>query len=400
MRHLGYLSGAPRVSTRPEAELAGPRAHILGVINAFRALSWDVRPFIVGDHVPRSWIVSGSEQAISKSWWRTLATDMVRLTMAARNARQARHELGGQVDWLYERFAVMQALGRALQKRGVPWVLETNALLFHEAKADRHSVFLSGLARYKELRAYHQCDVLVCVSEALKQILVESGIDANKIIVVPNGVDTELYHPCRQEAYRCHDAFTVGFVGSLSPWQALDLLLQAVHDLRGEGCDNLRLTIVGDGPARQAWEDKAAQLGLDAAVAFTGRVPPGQVAPYIAGFDVGYSGPVQLGVGKMYLSPLKLYEYMAMAKPVVAAAFEDAGRLVAGKGTGFLFQPGDKDDLKRALREAYANRLALPAMGQQARAEIVAHHSWLSRVQDLIGKVEHRLNEIKGKGQV
>jgi glycosyltransferase involved in cell wall biosynthesis len=85
---------------------------------------------------------------------------------------------------------------------------------------------------------------------------------------------------------------------------------------------------------------------------------------------------------------------------VVAAAFEDAGRLVAGKGTGFLFQPGDKDDLKRALREAYANRLALPAMGQQARAEIVAHHSWLSRVQDLIGKVEHRLNEIKGKGQV
>jgi glycosyltransferase involved in cell wall biosynthesis len=390
--HLGYLSGAPRVSTRPEAELAGPRAHILGVINAFRALSWDVHPFIAGDRVPRYWITSGSEQAISKSWWRTLATDMLRLTMGARNACKARRELEGKVEWVYERFAVMQALGRALQQQGVPWVLETNALLFHEAKADRHSVFLSGLARYQELKAYQQCDVLVCVSETLKQLIVELGIDANKIIVVPNGVDTELYNPCRQDAHRCHHGFTIGFLGGLSPWQALDLLLEAIHELRGQGCDNLRLTIVGDGPARQAWEDKAAQLGLDTAVVFTGRVPPGQVAQYIAGFDVGYSGPVQLGVGKMYLSPLKLYEYMAMAKPVVAAAFEDARRLVAGKDTGFLFQPGDKEDLKRALWEAYTKRLSLPAMGQQSRAEIVAHHSWIARVRYLIGKVEHVIN--------
>jgi glycosyltransferase involved in cell wall biosynthesis len=218
------------VSTRPEAELAGPRAHILGVINAFRALSWEVRPFIVGDRVPRHWITSGSEQAISKNWWRPLAADVLRLTMGARNAYKTRRELEGKVDWVYERFATMQALGRALQQQNEPWILETNALLFHEAKADRHSVFLNGLARYKELQAYRQCDVLVCVSETLKQIIVELGIDANKIIVVPNGVDTELYNPCRQEAYRRHNGFTIGFVGSLSPWQALHLLLEAVYE--------------------------------------------------------------------------------------------------------------------------------------------------------------------------
>ncbi len=51
----------------------------------------------------------------------------------------------------------------------------------------------------------------------------------------------------------------------------------------------------------------------------------------------------------MYHSPLKLYEYMAMAKPVVASAFEDAQRVIRDRETGFLFQPGDKEDLKRTL---------------------------------------------------
>lgn len=48
-RCLGYLSGAPRVSTNPEAECGGPRSHVLGVIRAFETLEWEVKPFIVGD---------------------------------------------------------------------------------------------------------------------------------------------------------------------------------------------------------------------------------------------------------------------------------------------------------------------------------------------------------------
>ena len=49
---LGYLSAAPTVSTRPDAASAGPRAHILGVVNGFRALGWEVRPWIAGDRLP------------------------------------------------------------------------------------------------------------------------------------------------------------------------------------------------------------------------------------------------------------------------------------------------------------------------------------------------------------
>ncbi|WP_143288156.1 glycosyltransferase, partial [Calothrix rhizosoleniae] len=111
----------------------------------------------------------------------------------------------------------------------------------------------------------------------------------------------------------------------------------------------------------------------------------------IAGFDIGYSGQIQPQIGKMYLSPMKLYEYMAMAKPVIASAFEDAQRLVCVGKTGFLFQPGNKEELKLALVEAYRHRAKLPEMGIAARQEIENNHSWQVRVEKLIAGTEQIL---------
>lgn len=144
---------------------------------------------------------------------------------------------------------------------------------------------------------------------------------------------------------------------------------------------------------RQQWESKAEELGLLPHVKFVGQVPPDLVPQYLAGFDLGYSGQIRMQIGTMYHSPLKIYEYMAMAKPVVASAFEDAQRVIREGETGFLFQPGDKDSLKRALRKAYASRNLLPEMGRNAREEIVATHSWKARVQTTIAAVERILSK-------
>lgn len=386
-RQLGYLSGAPRVSTRPDAEMTGARSHVLGVIGAFKALDWEVKSFIVGDRVPSNWVTKGSEKAVSSGFFRTLAVDFVRLGMGSVNARRAWQELGGQVDWVYERFAALQSLGWIFKQHGVPWVLETNAPLFYEAKTDRKSLVLSRLARALEVRAYRDCDVLVCISEALKEIVVsQANISPEKVVVLPNGVDTERFNP-KQHKPHIFEGFTIGFVGTLYPWQRLNLLLEAMHELRAEGM-NLSLVIVGDGSMREAWQKQAQQLGIAEKVTFVGQIPWQDVPQYIAGFDVGYSGQVQLEVGKMYLSPLKLYEYMAMAKPVVASAFEDTERVIRDGETGFLFEAGDKANLKQAIARAYQSQAVLPDMGRKAREEIVANHSWTARVRRLIVEVE------------
>lgn len=384
---LGYLSAAPRVSTRPDAEAGGPRSHVLGVIRAFEALGWRVEPFVVGDRMPARVTGRGSEKALSSGPLRTLMADAVRLGMGALNARRARCELEGRVDWVYERFAILQSLGRVFRRGGTPWILETNGFFSDEARTERKSLVLTGLARKLEVSAYRRCDVLVCVSNALKEIVVQkAGVHPGKVLVVPNGVDAALFDPARHEPRRLFEGFTVGFVGALLAWQGLDRLLEAAAGLRNRGLP-IHITIVGDGPVREELEELARNLGIGAAVRFVGRVPQDEVPPYIAGFDVGFSGQHPSRIGAMYHSPLKLYEYLSMGRPVVASAFEDARALVRGDEAGFLFDPEDPGDLERALEKAYLARSSFAGASTRIRSEVVRRHSWEARVREMIPQV-------------
>lgn len=394
-KKLGFLAAAPRISTRLDAEMSGPRSRILGLIQGFESWQWSVIPYIVGDKTPRRWSAKGSGAAISKGYFRTLAVDLVRLGLSGLNSWRSWQELGTEVDWVYEYAATLQCLGWIFQKQGIPWILQVEALLYYEAKTERKALILDGIARRLELWSYRQCDVIACVSATLKEILVEEiGIDPEKIVLVPNGVDLEFLNPSLHKPKRLFANFTIGFVGSLYQWAGLDLLLEVIHELQTEGCE-IFLAIVGDGEMEHIWSAQARELGLEEQVKFVGRVPWQEVPQYIAGCDLGYSGQIQLQMGKMYLSPMKLYEYMSMAKPVVASSFEDAKRLVVEEETGFLFKPGDKQSLKQALIKAIAAKDRLPEMGRQARKEIEANHSWTNRVKVLIDQSERILKKKK-----
>ena len=384
---LGYLSGAPRVSTRPEAEASGPKSHILGFIGAFQKLGWQVHPFIVGDRMPAQWIGSGSERKLRRGVLHRAAADVVRLALAWRNRQAAWKEIG-PVDWVYERFGVFQSLGRAFQQKGIPWVLETNGPFFYEAKTERRSIALSAVARRLEIQAYRDCDVLVCITSPLRDIIVrEAGVPEDKIVLVPNGVDTQRFDPSKADGSRYFSMPTLGFVGSLIAWQGLDRLITALAELRAEDT-HWALVVAGDGPERAAWEKLTRDRGLDDRVLFLGSVPWEQVPMVLGRIDVGYSGQVPLKIGAMYHSPLKLYEYLAMGKPVIAAAYEDALRVVEPGQTGYLFAPDSMDELKAVLKEALRNQDRWAAMGAMARRLVVSRHSWEARVTHLVKEVE------------
>ncbi len=392
---LAYLSGSPRVSTRPEAAASGPRTHVLGVIGAFQRLGWEVYPYIVGDKVPISWIKEESERTLQKSALFRLGADLVRLVMGLVHGWRASRELPAVV-WVYERYGAFQALGWWFQRKGIPWILETNALLYKEAVTDRPTVALSGFLKTFERWAYRQCDVLVCVSQALSDLIVQdTGVPTDKIIVVPNGVDVNNLDPNKVQPRRFFEGPTIGFIGQLAVWQRLDLLLEAIAELQQEGIV-YNLVVVGDGPMRNEWEARADSLGLSRRVRFVGYVPWDEVPGYIAGFDLGYAGATSLAAGKMYLSPLKLYEYAAMAKPIVAAAHEDAVRLKDDGAQIYLFQPGDVEDLTRVLRWAHSEQASWDQHGRQNHAVIKAKHSWERRVSEIILKTESILERKYG----
>ena len=392
VEHIGYLSGAPSVSTLPEAAAAGPRSHILGLIRGMEENGCKVSSFIVGDHLPEKLVQPGIKRSVRKSNIKRIAADLIKIASGFYYNNQALQELK-DVDIVYERFGSFQAMGKVFQKRGAYWILETNGPFFAEASQERQSISLVRLAQHMELKAYQQCDLIVCVTEQLKELLVSDlKIDPKKILIIPNGVDVDFFNPQRVEPIRLFDYPIIGYVGAVIPRQGLDLLLNVLATLKAEGI-RIGFTALGGGSSKEVLIEQAKVLNLSEQVRFVGQVPRNEVPSYIAGFDLGFSGQIVLGnglLGRMYHSPLKLYEYLSMGKPVIAANFEDAQRVVIEDQTGFLFTPGDPQSLTNTLRHAYQQKANWPKMAILARDLVLQHHSWENRAKTLLSRLAER----------
>lgn len=392
MKSLGYLSGAPRVSTLPEAETTGPKSHILGIINAFENLGWQVKKYIVGNHMPKKMYDSKSRSILTKNIFTRFLADIFRIGIGYINENKAIKEVGS-VQIVYERFGTFQHLGRIFQNNKIPWILETNGPFFSEASEERKSIVLKSLARKMELMAYKNCDLLVCVTDELKNIVMgEFEIPENKIIVIPNGVDTHHFNPENVNPTRFFDFPTIGFVGAIIQRQGISLLIKAVSDLKQKGI-KYGLVIIGEGSEKSNLIEQVNKLGLQNQVKFTGFIPREEIPTYISGFDFGYSGQIPLGKGhlsRMYHSPIKLYEYLAMGKPIIATAFEDAKEILKHNEVGYLFEPGSLKSLIQTLEEAFNQQDRWNTFGLNARSLVEKNHSWESRVAYLIKIIEER----------
>ncbi len=387
-RRMAYLSGAPRVSTRPEAAASGPRAHILNAIRALQKLGWEVIPYIVGDQVPESWIRGEVDVAVQKSFLKRFGVDLARLTLSGYHILRVPRKIP-PVSWVYERFGTFQALGYPFARKGVPWVVETNGLFFVEAVKDRPVLALPWFARIWELAVYRRADAIVVISEHLKAMLVEHGINEKKILVVPNAVDEERFNPDRISPIRVFSGPTVGFVGTLSRWQALDLLIRALEHLAREGI-SYHLVVIGDGLCRAEWEALARRKLGDRA-RFIGRQPWEEIPRWIAGFDIGYSGHIPTETGPQYSSPLKLYEYMAMERVVLASVYtRDAENLIHHGVNGFLTDPLNPGAMLHTLKEIWRLREQWHKIGARARRTVLEHHTWVRRYQDMLCNLQKK----------
>ncbi len=190
-----------------------------------------------------------------------------------------------------------------------------------------------------------------------------------RAIMVPNGVDLAKIAILRRELERGKrpqgQPFTVGFVGWFGEWIDFPLVIAAARQ-----SPEARFQLVGDGPARAEAERLAAGL---ANVEFTGALPHAEVFRRIAGFDLGLV-PFRLNELTHRVSPVKLFEYWAMGRPVAATACQEllATAERSGGGLFFVTTPGTLADLIRELREDPA---ALRKAGRRSLAA-VAEYDW------------------------
>jgi len=368
----------------------GGSVHVRSMVRAFRAIGHDVHVLCAeaGDGIadfPVEAIGPSFPPAVDR------ASKERRLLAIAQRIEERLAALNADrpFDMIYERYGLWSAAGvRAAERLGIPVVVEVNAPLVQEQAAFRAFV-LRDEATAIEAEVFGKADALAVVSRELVDYVVGKGAKPARVQVIGNAVDTHLFHPgtaAETVASIPSGQFTVGFTGSLKAWHGTEILVAAFAQLARRL--PAHLLIVGDGPERPLLQDHIRSLGLEQRVTITGWVPHHRLPGLIARMDVAVA-PYPADAGH-YFSPLKLYEYLAMGRPIVASRLGQSADLLGPTEAGLLVAPGDSLALAAALERVATDRQLAQTLSARAAA-LGRQHDWQANARRVIHLVRERV---------
>ena len=261
-------------------------------------------------------------------------------------------------DVIYERYNLF-LMGGLLAKRwfGIPVVLEVNAPVALE-RTSFGGLALPRLARWSERSVWKGADRVLPVTEVLAQHIVATGVPRSRITVIANGVNEAHFAgaPTPEVAktrLELSGRLVLGFTGFIRDWHSVD---RVIRWMASSGVPaSVHLLVVGDGPARSELEHLAVEQALQARVTFTGVVPRERIPEYVSAFDIALQPAVV-----PYASPLKVFEYLALGKAIVAPRQPNIQEILVDGSNAILFDPADAHGLSRAI-ETLVNDDALRA---------------------------------------
>jgi len=260
---------------------------------------------------------------------------------------------------------------------------------------------------YKNTKAYHnyviretdacnQATAVIAITKGVKELLIERGVPADKILVVPNGVDTGRFVPVPRdtelEAQLGYAGKTViGYIGAFAVYEGLEYLLQAAAILRNGGRNDFRILLVGDGVKYDELQTMCDELQLRDIVTFVGRVPHNEIKRYYSLIDIICLPRKGAQVNEI-ISPLKPFEAMSMSKTVVASDVAALAEIVLDGSTGLLHKKDDAAHLAHTLETLLDNPELTRRLGEAARKWVVANREWRILAKDIGNLYSELLN--------
>jgi glycosyltransferase involved in cell wall biosynthesis len=197
-------------------------------------------------------------------------------------------------------------------------------------------------------------------------------VPPDRIRVIPNAINPARFHgvdggESMKKRLGLSGKIVLGFTGFMREWHRLDTILDllAATDTRPE----LHLLLVGDGPTRKLLEDRTRQLGLESRVTFVGLIDHDEVTHFVAAFDIALQ-PATVN----YASPLKLFEYMALGKAIVAPNQPNIREILTHEVDALLFEPGSPEAMATAILRLAEDAPLRDKLGRSARATIANRH--------------------------
>ena len=253
---------------------------------------------------------------------------------------------------------------------------------------------LTLLIRHWQNACITRADLIIVVSNVLKEELIQQGIASKKILVVPNGVDPEMftYNPEASKLVRAqygihHSDIVVGFIGTFGNWHGIPELTQAVEQLRGH--DNLSFLFMGEGSERAAMMHK---LKDDKNVHFSGLIPFEQVPTHLSACDILIvSNNWNPSSGRTFFgSPTKLFEYMAMGRAIVGSELGQVSDILRNGENAITFTPGDVAGLIEAIKIAITDPDLRARIGTNARSDVINKYTWKSNANRIVEEIDRR----------
>ena len=364
--------------------------HIAGVVNGFRSLGHKVvlvSPSNIDPTKPPATTKSSTEKVNLRTKLLHKMADLLpqplfELLEVAYNINgivcliKTIEQLGG-ADLIYERYAFFNLSGAFVSKiKKIPLVIEVNELSGLKRVRGQHFV---KCCSFMEKRILRKAQLVVVVSDFLNsEVRKRIHPKKVKVITVPNGVpenwkkkmvSPETISNLRKK-YNLEGKKVVCFVGGLVEWHNFRLLLEAFKRVVNTDESSL-LMFVGEGPMREYILQKAKELDVSQNLLFIGNVPHEEIPVYLELSDVLVIPEVN-----EFRSPIKLFEYMAAGKPVVAPQKPAIESVIKEGINGMMFESRNVSSFARALIEVIRNRADAQKIGQNAKMTVFSNYTW------------------------
>lgn len=240
-----------------------------------------------------------------------------------------------------------------------------------------------------EKHLYRAADAIVLVTDSFRDRLIERGVDPSKLFVIKNGADLKRFVPApRMTALRDRlgfgDRFVASYVGTHGMAHALDSILAVAERVKDD--DNFRFLFVGDGAERPRLEEVARTRGLSNVV-FLGSLPRDQMAEVYATSDLCL---VPLRKAELFTTviPSKIFEILAMERPILLSVDGEARKVVEASGGGRFVAPEDVDAMTESILWMRDHEQERREMGQRGRAHVLSHFDRNRLAQDYLQILE------------
>jgi glycosyltransferase involved in cell wall biosynthesis len=371
---IAYLRSTPGVGT----QAGGAATHINGFVNAATELGAAIKvisnDYIAGIDRTKLTLIDPEPSGSTRAAF-DLRNNLIFSTGALREIEDS------PIDLIYQRYARFSWAGVAASLRtNLPLFLEYNGSEVWMGKHWDRGKMLPLLARFERLNLEAAARIFV-VADVERRNLLRGGIPDEKIVVNPNGVDTEKFCPgvggvaVRRELGVAEDETLAGFVGTFGPWHGLLTLAEAVTTVPAAA--RVRFLLVGAGRLRGQVERIVRDAGKENQVIFVGHVDHKRVPALLDACDLLLSPHVPLEDGSEFFgSPTKLFEYMAMGKGIIASRLGQIGEVLVDEETALLIEPGNTRELANAILRLSSSRELRERLGSAARRAAIAEHTW------------------------